>query len=105
MEKPNQNYINELSGDDCAFKQKIIHIIKKEYRVEKEIYHNNMDLEKYNLAAKNVHKLKHKISILGLEKSYKIALVFENNLLDGNVELKDEFDAILNTIMNYLKQL
>jgi HPt (histidine-containing phosphotransfer) domain-containing protein len=105
MEKPNQNYINELSGDDYAFKQKLIHIIKKEYPVEKEIYHNNMDLEKYNLAAKNVHKLKHKISILGLEKGYKIAMLFENNLLDGNVELKDEFDAILNTITNYLKQL
>jgi HPt (histidine-containing phosphotransfer) domain-containing protein len=105
MEKPNQNYINELSGNDYAFKQKLIHILKEEYPVEKEIYRNNMDLEKYNLAAKNVHKIKHKISILGLQKGYKIATVFENNLLEGSIELKEEFEFVLNTITNYLKQL
>ena len=61
--------------------------------------------KKYKLAADNVHKLKHKISILGLEKSYEIAIAFENNLIEGDTSLYKEFETILNTITNYLQKL
>jgi HPt (histidine-containing phosphotransfer) domain-containing protein len=105
MEQPNKSYIHSLSGGDTAFAQKLIDIIKNEFPTEKEVYFNNMVEKKYKPAADNVHKLKHKISILGLEKSYETAVVFENNLLKGNIELKSEFESILTTITNYLHRL
>ncbi len=105
MEQPNKSYIHSLSGGDKVFEQKLIDIIKNEFPDEKGVYFNNMAEKKYKLAADNVHKLKHKISILGLERSYETAVAFENNLLEGSTELKDEFESILTTITNYLQQL
>ena len=105
MEKPNLSYIHDMSGGDETFEQKIIGIIKNEFPQEKEIYYNNYNSKNFKLAAENVHKLKHKISILGLEKSYEIAVAFETSLLEGSIELKTEFESILTTITNYLLEL
>lgn len=105
MELPNLSYIHSMSGGDKAFEQKLIDIIKLEFPEEKEVYYMNYTSKNFKQAAENVHKLKHKISILGLEKSYEIAVAFENNLLEGNTNLNDQFESILNTITNYLKQL
>jgi HPt (histidine-containing phosphotransfer) domain-containing protein len=102
MEQPNQSYINNLSGGDEDFKQKLIDIIKKEYPEEKQVYFDNYNAKNFKLAADNVHKLKHKISILGLEKSYEVAVAYEENLLEGNSNLKEDFEAILTNITNYL---
>ena len=105
MEQPNLSYINSMSGGDKAFKQKLIDIIKTEFPEEKEVYFTNVKANNYKLTAENVHKLKHKISILGLEKSYETAVAFENNLLEGSTELQDEFESILTIMTNYLQQL
>lgn len=105
MEQPNLSYIHSMSGGDKAFEQKLIDIIKIEFPEEKEVYFANYASENFKQAADNVHKLKHKISILGLEKSYEIAVAFENNLLEGNTNLNKQFESILNTITNYLQQL
>tara|TARA_R110002050_G_scaffold281956_2_gene429672 strand:+ start:46219 stop:46536 length:318 start_codon:yes stop_codon:yes gene_type:complete len=105
MEQPNLSYIHSMSGGDKAFEQKLIDIIKLEFPEEKEVYYTNYRNKNYKQAAENVHKLKHKISILGLEKSYEIAVAFEENLLDGNTTLNDQFESILNTITNYLQKL
>ena len=105
MEQPNQSYINNLSGDDKAFKQKLIDIIKMEFPEEKQIYFDNYNAKKFKLTADNVHKLKHKISILGLEKGYESAVIYENNLEEGKTEGKDQFEAILNSITKYLETL
>ena len=105
MEKPNLSYIQSMSGGDEAFEKKLINIIKAEFPIEKEDYYNNYKSNNFKLAADNVHKLKHKISILGLEKSYEITVVFENNLLEGNTTLNKEFESILINITNYLQQL
>lgn len=105
MEKPNQSYINSLSGNDEAFKQKLIGIIKKEFPVEKQVYFDNYNAKKFKLAADNVHKLKHKISILGLEKSYDVAMAYESNLLEGSTNLNEEFEAILTAMTTYMKEI
>jgi HPt (histidine-containing phosphotransfer) domain-containing protein len=104
-EQPNKHYIEQLSGGDKNFEYKLISIIKNEFPEELKTYQINLRTKKYKLAADNVHKLKHKISILGLEKSYEIAVAFENNLLEGHTELQDEFESILKTITNYLQRL
>tara|TARA_R110002111_G_scaffold260039_1_gene330728 strand:- start:9339 stop:9656 length:318 start_codon:yes stop_codon:yes gene_type:complete len=105
MEQPNLSYINSMSGGDKAFEQKLIDIIKKEFPEEKEVYFTNVKAKNYKLTAENVHKLKHKISILGLEKSYETAVAFENNLLEESTKLQDEFESILTIMTNYLQQL
>ena len=105
MEQPNQSYINNLSGGDEAFKQKLIDIIKKEFPEEKQVYFDNFNAENYKLAADNVHKLKHKISILGLEKSYEVAVAYEISLEDGKTDEKEQFEAILDTITKYLEEI
>ncbi len=105
MEKPNLSYIQSMSGGDKAFEQKLITIIKGEFPEEKKIYFENSTAKNYKLTAENVHKLKHKMSILGLERGYEIAVAFENNLQEGNTALQDEFEAILTAITNYLQQL
>ncbi len=105
MEQPNLNYVNQLSGTDNVFKAKLITIIKKEFPDEKALYFENMNNKKFKEAAGSVHKLKHKISILGLENSYEIAVKFEENLLENRTIGKEDFDAIITVITNYLKTL
>lgn len=105
MEKPNISYIKSMSAGDIEFEKKLVGIIKEEYPVEKKEYLDNISNKKYKLAASNVHKLKNKISILGLKKSYDTSAVFENNLLEGNTDLQSEFDSILDIITDYLEKL
>ncbi|AXT20364.1 Hpt domain-containing protein [Flavobacteriaceae bacterium AU392] len=105
MEQPNLYYINDLSSGDAAFKNKIIAVIKSEFPEEKSIYLKNIKSKDYKKAAENVHKLKHKISILGLEKSYALAVEFENDLRDDNLDLKDDFNTVLQIITDYLNIL
>ena len=104
-ELPNLNYINSLSGGDKSFEIKLISIMKKEFKIEKNIYYNNIKSDKLKLCSENVHKIKHKISILGLEKSYEIAAQYENNLREGNSALQNKFSDILNNVTNYLNKL
>jgi HPt (histidine-containing phosphotransfer) domain-containing protein len=105
MEQPNFSYINSLCGDDEIFKQKLLDIIKMEYPEERDIYLKNSAAKNFKEAANNVHKLKHKISILGLEKSYDIASQFEKNLIEGNESLQEEFNEVLNIITRFLNEL
>jgi len=105
MEKPNTNYINQLSGDNEEFKVKIIEIFKKELPEEVALYQNQMQTKNWKLAAASVHKLKHKISILGLEKSYYIAEEFEKNLKEQSIKLQPEFESILNVMQDFVDKL
>lgn len=105
MEQPNLSYISSMSGGDKAFEKKLLDIIKGEFPEEKNVYYTNIKAKNYKLSADNVHKLKHKISILGLEKSYETATEFENNLLEGSTLLQDKFESILTIMTDYLQQL
>ena len=105
MEQPNLFYINELSGGDEAFKNKLIAILKNEFPEEKEVYFKNFKAKNFKETAENVHKLKHKISILGLEESYKIAENYEDNLKESNVSGYETFNEILQNITDYLATL
>ncbi|MDX6192104.1 Hpt domain-containing protein [Flavobacterium sp. Fl-318] len=105
MEKPNLNYIDQLCGEDDAFKRKMIAIIKKELPLEIASYHENMEAENYKLAADCVHKLKHKISILSLEKNYDVAHQYENNLLNGTLHSEEQFESILHLIQSFVNEL
>ncbi len=102
MEQPNSDYINQLAGDNEEFRSKVIEILKKELPEEIQSYKNNIDNSNFILAAEFVHKLKHKISFLGLEKSYYIAEEFEENLKKKSTHLQPDFEAILMQMTNFV---
>jgi len=105
MEQPNSEYINQLSGDNEEFKAKVIEILKRELPEEVAFYENQIQSKNYKLAAESVHKLKHKVSILGLEKSYYIAEEFEDNLKEQSTELQSEFESILKAMQDFVDTL
>lgn len=105
MEILNLTYIHQLSAGDKAFENLLISTIKNEFPKEKAIYYKNLKEKKYTKVVENVHKLKHKMSILGLKKSYKIAVKYENSLKEGKINLADSFENILQMMTNYINEL
>ncbi|MCA0152068.1 Hpt domain-containing protein [Winogradskyella vincentii] len=105
MEQPNLSYIQSMSGGNEEFEQKLIGIIKKEFPLEKQEYRGNISAGNYKLAASNVHKLKHKISILGLERSYEVAVNYEDSLIEHKTDGQEDFEAILQIMTDFLKTL
>ena len=105
MELPNSNYINNLAGADLVFKNKLIEIIKGEHPLECEAYLGCIEASNFNEAAEAVHKLKNKISMLGLELSYVLAQEHEEALKNKDMSKHDSFLAILQSMSHYIKKL
>ncbi|MFV8332023.1 Hpt domain-containing protein [Flavobacterium sp. XS2P14] len=105
MEQPNLNYIDELSGDNLEFRTKLIGILKKELPKEIIGYSGEMENTNFLEAAQSVHKLKHKISILGLEKSYYIAEEYESDLKNNSTNLAVDFENILKIMQEFVNRL
>ena len=105
MERPNLSYIEELSAGDLLFRSKLITIVKKELPEEIDIYTENIKKGLLKEAAENVHKLKHKISILGLVKSYHLAIEFEEDLKIGSLSKQQDFEAILSEMTQFINEL
>ncbi|PCI33741.1 MAG: histidine kinase [Flavobacteriaceae bacterium] len=101
----NLKYIDELSEGDPIFKQQLIDIIKLELPSEILIYQKNIKEKLFVKAADSVHKIKHKINILGLNNSYNVADKHENKLNNKNPELHDSFDFILSRLVEFVKNL
>ncbi|MEE3999214.1 Hpt domain-containing protein [Tenacibaculum sp. FZY0031] len=103
MEQPNLLYINELSKGDEEFKKQVIGVLKEELSGEIERYFLHIKNEDLKKTKEVVHRIKHKMSILGLEKSYKITNDFENNLADNSIENKEYFENVLPVMLDFLK--
>jgi HPt (histidine-containing phosphotransfer) domain-containing protein len=80
MEQPNLFYIEKLADGDLIFKEELIQTLINEFEQENEKIRSLLEDKNYFEASQLVHKIKHKISILNMEKSYYIAQEFENNL-------------------------
>ena len=105
MEEANLNYINELSGGNLEFKNKLIGVLRAELPEEIKTYEYFKSRADYPQMYQSVHKLKHKISILGLEKSYYIAEKFESNLKNSSTELQSDFEEILTKMQQFVALL
>ena len=105
MEQPNLSYIDSIARGDENIKKTLIEVIKNEFPDEKKDYYESLDEKNYQKIEGNVHKLKHKISILGLENSYEVANKFEHNLREHKLEGVDDFEKILLVITEYLKTM
>ncbi|PKH51540.1 histidine kinase [Tenacibaculum sp. Bg11-29] len=105
MEKPNLEYVAKLANGDESVSKMLIDVIKTEFPEEKKDYYDSLKNKNYKKIEENVHRLKHKISILGLEKSYKIANEFEHNLRELSLDKVEDFEKILIVISVYLKTI
>jgi len=105
MDTPNLNYIKELSDGDKAFEVKVISVLKEEFPIELNCFLNNYEKKDYKKSAEDVHKLKHKISILGLVNGYHVAVAFENELKLESDSLFDSFMEIMHQIKLFLKNI
>lgn len=105
MEKPNLDYIKTLADGDTDFEKKLIGIIKREFPEECEVFYDNFNNKNYTKTAENVHKLKHKINLFGLNEGYEVAVAFEDQLREEKSSLFNDFKEILNTLEKYINQL
>jgi hypothetical protein len=105
MEQPNLNYIEKISGGDKIFEQTLIDVIKMEFPTEKAMYFESIGEKNLKKTAEMVHKLKHKVSILGLEKGHEATSNFEHNLIDNTTKGQENFESILLVITKYLKTI
>lgn len=105
MEVPNIEYIERLSKGDSTIKKMLIDVIKAEFLEEKEKYFENFNKKKIKNIEENVHKLKHKISILGLKEGYSCANLYEHNLREKNTNGYEEFEKTLVIITDFIETL
>jgi len=107
MEQPNLNYINQLARGDDSIKKTLLDVIKTEFPQEIEDYYKSIETKDFKKIEENVHRIKHKFSILGLEKSYEKANEFEYHLREKQFNLKEKqnFNKILITISEYLQTI
>ncbi|MCK8521345.1 Hpt domain-containing protein [Aquimarina sp. D1M17] len=102
-EAPNLNYIKELAAGSEEFEQKLITIVKREFPEEKKEFLKNYSAKCFEEAAEHVHKLKHKIGMLGFEKGYQLTIKFEEELKKNEFSQFSKFMLILESIENFLK--
>ncbi|WP_378186555.1 Hpt domain-containing protein [Aquimarina sp. W85] len=105
IEQPNLNYIKQLADDSEAFEQKLIAVIQREFPEERTIFLENFKNKKFSQAAENVHKLKHKIGMLGFDDGYELTVAFEEDLKSNITQLYPKFLLILEAIDKFLKTL
>ncbi|GMN06220.1 Hpt domain-containing protein [Croceitalea sp. MTPC5] len=104
-EKPNLNYIKEIAGGNEEFEKKFLSIIQAEFPNEKKDYTRLLQEQELEESAKVVHKIKHKLGILGLNGAYKLAIKYEEDLKYGDTKLKDEFMDVLTTVEEFILKI
>jgi HPt (histidine-containing phosphotransfer) domain-containing protein len=104
MSEPNLSLIEELSGNDMEFRKKLIGIIKSELPAEIAVYRDCV-MSDHVQAAAIVHKLKHKISILGMFDGYQVAEDYEEELKEGRWEGHEKFNELLEKMSQFVIEL
>jgi HPt (histidine-containing phosphotransfer) domain-containing protein len=105
MEQPSIDYFEKLSRGDDTIKQKFIDVIKFELPMEIEAYYINLRSNEFGKTVECVHKLKHKIAVLGLEEYFYNAEKYEESLKEGNKEFQEEFEKTLDIITRFVSNL
>ena len=101
-EMPNFNYIDQLADGDESFKSKLLQVIKNEFPLELEQYREAVSYSDLSRIASVVHKLKNKISMLGLESSYLIAQEYEESLKQNKTSKKESFEEVLILMTDFI---
>ncbi|WKD85966.1 hypothetical protein KCTC32516_01315 [Polaribacter huanghezhanensis] len=101
-EQPNLVYIKKIADGDAAFEKKLIEVIKEELPKEVLEYECYLKRKDFIKASGIVHKLIHKISILGLAKSYVAAKKHEQALMQNDTIMHMEFQSIIRKMSDFI---
>lgn len=104
-EIPNLTYIVKLSNGNSLFEKTLLEIIKRELPTEIESYRSHLINGDFTETAADVHKINHKIKILGLVRGCKIAEKYRINLLENSLILKADFEGILASLLLFIKKV
>lgn len=101
-EEPNFIYLNQLSAGEQAVKDRLLSVLKEEFATEYEVYKANISNSNLLFASEIVHKIRHKIGFLGMEKAYDLTSDYEKNLKNNSLDLKEEFETVLGVINAFI---
>ncbi len=101
--QPTFSYLDQLSGGNPEFKKRIIKIILNELPKDFDLYHYATELKNYHWAAEIVHRINQKIAFLQMAESLKLADKHESLLREGKTTYLNEFNEIVNKILNFLE--
>lgn len=104
-EQPNTEYIDNLARGNEDFRARFIGILKSEFPVEKAHYHGLIKRKQYEEAWQDVHKIKHKFSILGLAEGYELASAHEEALREGDPRYHSSFSEVLEGVEQFIVTL
>ena len=103
METPNLDYLKQISGGDLDFEKSLLSILKLEFPIEYNVLSNNFKNSDFDKVALDIHKIKHKIGMLGMLNSVDLASECEKNIKKGNTKQYKDLISILERINVYLK--
>lgn len=103
-EEPNFNNLMQLADGDEAIKSSLWSILKEEFIKEVEDYNLKITENNLSVASGIVHKLRHKIGFLGMQKAYDLSYQYQQNLEFDSTDLKEDFELILDTINKFIKK-
>ncbi|MCW5518596.1 Hpt domain-containing protein [Aureitalea sp. L0-47] len=83
----------------------MIRIIKTELPKEIDTYESQLKEGDFLSAAQSVHKLKHKISILGMTWAYDLAVKYEEDLKKSQTRLEQSFKDVLQLMSRFVNEL
>ncbi|WP_301399610.1 Hpt domain-containing protein [Polaribacter huanghezhanensis] len=101
-EQPNLLYIKKFTDGDLLFEKEVIGVLQKELVEKTNQYHYHVRKKEFIQASNLVFKLRQKISILGLERSYLVAKEFEIALKSSDLSLQNDFEDILQLMMLFV---
>lgn len=104
-ESLNIEYLEAIANGDLEFLKSLIAIIKTEFPEERAMFEENFKAKAYDSAAENVHKIKHKINMFGLQQGYQVAQQFESELKQGKTNAYKAFETVLDTLENFIISL
>ncbi|WP_299016188.1 Hpt domain-containing protein [uncultured Polaribacter sp.] len=96
-----------MSGGDKVFEQELLQILKLEFPKELKELKLNFKAKNFEKVTLDIHKIKHKIGLLGMADSLEFASKVEYDIKKGITEEYDDLLLILDRIAVYLshKQL
>lgn len=102
VEKPNLINLIQLSNGDEAIKSSLWLVLKQEFSKEVEDYNMKITEKNFLIASEIVHKIRHKIGFLGMYNAYDLSYQYQQNLELNSLDLKEDFELILNTIDEFI---
>lgn len=100
---PSLAYLHELAPNDEGFRKRLLHVLVTEFPAEFDSYRNAVEGQQWEKAVHFMHKLKHKIGILGMPELHALAEQHEDNLENGSSPLHGDVMEGLRIIDEFLK--